>query len=100
VTQLTKSVALFASALGHIRCNSVHPGRIATPMLDAIATGRAERAAAGGGSASGVSADRIPLGPAGKAQDVARLVAFLASNEAAYITGSSYTVDGGWSLLR
>ena len=100
VTQLTKSVALFASAYGPIRCNSVHPGRIATPMLEAIAVGRKQRQAENGVESSSVSADRIPLGPHGDARDVAHLVAFLASDEAAYITGSEFSVDGGWHLLR
>lgn len=100
VTQLTKSVALFAGALGRIRCNSVHPGRIATPMLDAIAAGRAQRALPADAQPAAMSPDRIPLGPAGDPGDVARLTAFLASDEAAYITGSAFTVDGGWSLLR
>lgn len=97
VTQLTKSVAMFASQGGkRVRCNSVHPGRTATPMLDSILTQRAQRSDAVQGS----SAERIPLGPEGQPEDVAALIAFLASDQADYITGSEFVVDGGWCLLR
>ena len=101
VTQFTKSVAMFASQNGcRVRCNSVHPGRTATLMLDSIMSQRAHRAESTGRSDSPSSADRIPLGPQGQPQDVAHLIAFLASDEAAYITGAEFVVDGGWSLLR
>lgn len=101
VTQFTKSVAMFASQGGHrIRCNSVHPGRTATPMLDGILAQRMQRADPTGRRDAPSSAERIPLGPEGQPQDVAALIAFLASDEAAYITGAEFVVDGGWSLLR
>lgn len=101
VTQLTKSVALFGSQSGNrIRCNSVHPGRTDTAMLDSIVTQRAQRSSDTGSSEARSSADRIPLGAAGTPLDVANLIAFLASDEAGYITGSEFVVDGGWKLLR
>ena len=101
VTQLTKSVALFGSENGRrIRCNSVHPGRTATPMLQSIADQMVERRAQTGTTLVASSASRIPLGPAGTPEDAARLIAFLASREADYITGAEFVVDGGWSLLR
>lgn len=101
VTQFTKSVAMFASEGGkRVRCNSVHPGRTATPMLDAILAQRSQRTGAGSGATQPGSASRIPLGPEGQPSDVAELIAFLASEQAGYITGSEFVVDGGWCLLR
>jgi len=101
VTQLTKSVALFGSENGRrIRCNSVHPGRTDTPMLQSIADQMNERRRQTGSTLVASSASRIPLGPAGTPEDAARLIAFLASREADYITGGEFVVDGGWSLLR
>ena len=40
----------------------------------------------------------MPLGRGGQPQDIARVVSFLASEEAAYITGQEIVVDGGWEL--
>lgn len=100
VMQLTKSVALEGSQGGaKVRCNSVHPGMIATAMLDSII----EQMASRGGDARAIAeagVSNIPLGGAGKPEDVAALIAFLASDEASYITGSEYVIDGGWKLRR
>lgn len=100
VMQLTKSVALEGSqGAAKVRCNSVHPGMIATAMLDSII----EQMASRGGDARAIAeagASNIPLGGAGKPEDVAALIAFLASDEASYITGSEYVIDGGWKLRR
>lgn len=100
VTQLTKSVALTGSqGANKVRCNSVHPGVVATQMIVHIAeqlqqgTNKAATEAAN-------HASRIPLGKPGQPRDVAALVAFLASDEAAYITGAEFTIDGGSRLLR
>jgi NAD(P)-dependent dehydrogenase (short-subunit alcohol dehydrogenase family) len=41
-----------------------------------------------------------PIGRMGRPEEVAALVAFLASDEAAFITGSAYDIDGGFTLLR
>ena len=76
---LTKGLAL---ELGdrNIRVNSVAPGVIATPRNEADAH----------------SLDsEVPLGRAGKPEEVAALVSWLCSDEAAYVTGASYIIDGG-----
>lgn len=100
VTQLTKTVALFGSQDGsRIRCNSVHPGQIATQMLQDIRDQRLQRGAQAGTPQGPSSVDRIPLGE-GTPEEAANLIAFLASDEASYITGAEFTVDGGWRLLR
>lgn len=101
VTQLTKSVALFGSQGGsRIRCNSVHPGMIATPMHHGITSQLAQRDSAAGSASVEHSIERMPLGAPGQPEDVAALIAFLASDEARYVTGAEFTVDGGWRLLR
>ena len=67
---------------------SVSPGYVATELL-------AGTMAAGGFTLEDV-AGRTPLGRLAEPEEVARVVAFLASDEASYITGSSVMVDGGW----
>ncbi len=68
----------------NIRCNSVHPGYIKTPMM-AAATDEE-----GGGIAS-----QIPLGRMADADEVSQLVVWLASDDSSYITGTEQIVDGG-----
>lgn len=85
VRGMTKTAAV-ELAPDRIRVNSVHPGLIETPM---IAANPAEVNA-------GVVA-ATPLKRAGSAEEVARLVLFLASEEASYITGAEVAVDGGWT---
>jgi NAD(P)-dependent dehydrogenase (short-subunit alcohol dehydrogenase family) len=67
-----------------IRVNSVHPGIIATQMIDIIPKAQRERF-------TGV----VPLRREGTAEDVARVVLFLASDDSSYVTGSELVVDGG-----
>jgi 3(or 17)beta-hydroxysteroid dehydrogenase len=91
VRLLTKSVALHAARAGYaIRCNSVHPAFIATPMVDAMVAAAPERR---------LSHDKlaraIPLGRIGEPDDVAHLVIYLASDESRFITGAELVVDGG-----
>lgn len=99
VAQLSRSIALLGTQNGaKVRCNSIHPGVIKTRMTDAIFS---EFAANTGSSADEVEATlcaSIPFGARGQPMDVAGLALFLASDDAAYITGSEFKVDGGWSV--
>lgn len=78
----TKSVAI-QYAKENIRCNSVHPGPILTPLLQ------------GSGADSADRLERIPLGRLGTSEEVAYGVLYLASDEASFVTGSELVIDGG-----
>jgi NAD(P)-dependent dehydrogenase (short-subunit alcohol dehydrogenase family) len=87
VRLLTKTTAL-QYARDRIRCNSVHPGPIVTPMTerrraDPVVYGR--------------MLSRIPLGRYGEPDEVAYGVLYLASDESSYVTGSELVIDGGWT---
>jgi 3-oxoacyl-[acyl-carrier protein] reductase len=84
---LTKTLAAEWSPRG-VRVVSVAPGYVATDLL--------ARAMAAGGFTHEELAGRTPLGRLAEPEEVARVVAFVASDEASYITGSSVLVDGGW----
>jgi NAD(P)-dependent dehydrogenase (short-subunit alcohol dehydrogenase family) len=91
VIGLTKSAALECTTTG-VRVNCVCPGLIDSRMLSAIIEGRNP------GNApvpNDKIVDRIPARRLGQASEVASIVAFLASDEASYVSGSAYTVDGG-----
>jgi NAD(P)-dependent dehydrogenase (short-subunit alcohol dehydrogenase family) len=91
VIGLTKSAALECTATG-VRVNCVCPGLIDSRMLSAIIEGRNPGKAH---VASDKIVERIPARRLGLASEVASIVAFLASDEASYVSGSAYTVDGG-----
>ena len=81
---LTRSLALELAA-DNVRVNAVAPGRIATPRVRANYSDAEWEAAA----------KRIPLGHAGRAEDVAEAVAYLSSEGAKHITGQTLHVNGG-----
>ena len=80
-----------------IRCNCVCPARVHTPFVDGFVAKNYPGAEAE--TLAKLSAAQ-PIGRMGKPEEVAALVAFLASDEAAFITGSAYDIDGGATLLR
>jgi NAD(P)-dependent dehydrogenase (short-subunit alcohol dehydrogenase family) len=85
----TKSVALYcAQQKYNIRCNSVHPGAILTPLWEE-AWGDNKEAAKKQIEAG------IPLGRMGKPEEAAQAILFLASDESSFITGSEIIIDGG-----
>ena len=87
----TKSVALHCAQQGYpIRCNSLHPGAIMTPIWDAM-LGEGETRA----SALKEVENGIPIGHMGEPDDVAYAAVYLASDEAKYVTGVELNIDGG-----
>jgi len=87
----TKSVALYAAEMGYnIRCNSIHPAAILTPMWDAVLGEGEERVR----NLQSHTQD-IPLQRFGEALDVGYAALYLASDESKYITGIELTIDGG-----
>ncbi|HTB66447.1 MAG TPA: SDR family oxidoreductase [Steroidobacteraceae bacterium] len=91
VIGITKSVAADFVGKG-IRCNAICPGTVDTPSLQKrlSATGDYDKARR-------EFEARQPMGRLGRAEEIAGLVAFLASDEASFITGQAYAIDGGWS---
>ena len=93
VRLLTKSVALENAKLG-IRCNSIHPGVIETPILDPLFAASDDEAA----MRKGIEAS-LPVGYIGEAaHDIGNLAVFLASDESRYITGAELVSDGGMTI--
>jgi NAD(P)-dependent dehydrogenase (short-subunit alcohol dehydrogenase family) len=91
VIGLTKSAASECTGTG-VRVNCVCPGMIDSRMLSAILDGRSAGKAP---MPREKIVERIPARRLGQASEVASIVAFLASDEASYVSGSAYTVDGG-----
>lgn len=89
VVGLTRSAAKEVGKRG-VRVNSIAPGPISTPMNAHAQTMSSKNL----GKES--EASRIPLGRHGKPEEVAALVAFLLGSEAGFITGATYSIDGGW----
>jgi meso-butanediol dehydrogenase/(S,S)-butanediol dehydrogenase/diacetyl reductase len=86
VVNLTRSMAL-AHAKENIRVNCICPGYVATPIIQSILDDP---------EALAREARRHPMGRIGQPEEVAAAVAFLASDEASFITGAILPVDGGY----
>ncbi|MBB5204579.1 NAD(P)-dependent dehydrogenase (short-subunit alcohol dehydrogenase family) [Inhella inkyongensis] len=87
----SKTVALYCAEQGlKIRCNSIHPGAILTPMWEPMLGEGAQREA----NLAAFTAD-TPLRRFGRPEEVAAVALMLASDEAAYMTGSELHIDGG-----
>jgi NAD(P)-dependent dehydrogenase (short-subunit alcohol dehydrogenase family) len=88
IALLTQQMAIEWGPLG-IRVNAIAPGLILAGMSDPIYADPVTRAA---------RESKVPLGRLGTADDIAAMVAFLASSESSYITGQNILVDGGVTM--
>ena len=88
---LSKAVAVDFVTQG-IRCNAICPGTVETPSLE-------QRMAARGDVEQARKAfiARQPMGRLGKAEEIAALALYLASDESAFVTGQEFVIDGGWT---
>ncbi|MDQ2803214.1 MAG: SDR family oxidoreductase, partial [Pseudomonadota bacterium] len=84
---LTKALAQEVASRG-VTVNVVAPGFVVTPMTDALSEQQKTRIAGA-----------IPLGRLGQPADVAAAVAYLVSDEAAWVTGATLHVNGGMAML-
>ncbi|HVI99737.1 MAG TPA: SDR family oxidoreductase [Sphingomonas sp.] len=89
LTKLVQTLAIEEAARG-IRVNAIRPGMILTPMNQRALDDDSYRASL---------EKNIPMQRAGRPEEVAAMARWLASDEAAYVTGASFTIDGGLSLL-
>jgi 2-keto-3-deoxy-L-fuconate dehydrogenase len=91
VIGLTRSVAMDFVKQG-VRCNVICPGTVQSPSLDQrlAATGDAAKARA-------EFISRQPMGRIAKAEEIAELALYLASDASAFTTGTTHIIDGGWS---
>jgi 2-keto-3-deoxy-L-fuconate dehydrogenase len=92
VIGLTKSVAVDYVSQG-IRCNAICPGTVDTPSLQGRINAFDDPV-----KARQQFIARQPMGRLAQADEISPLVVFLASNDAAFVTGQAYAVDGGISI--
>ena len=91
VIGMTKSIAADFVTDG-VRCNAICPGTVESPSLEQRLADTGDYKAA---RAAFVA--RQPMGRIGHASEIAALVVYLASDEAAYTTGHAHVIDGGWA---
>lgn len=87
VRLMTKNAALHWAKQG-VRVNSVHPGFVDTPMIVEVKEDP---------QVMGAIVAMTPMGRLARAEEIAAVVAFLASDDASYVTGAEFYVDGGWT---
>jgi NAD(P)-dependent dehydrogenase (short-subunit alcohol dehydrogenase family) len=91
VVQLTKQIAVDFSHAG-IRCNSVGPGSVMTPVLEAYLDGQSDP-----GSARALLEGAHPIGRLAQPEEIAAAMCFLLSDDASFITGANLQADGGYT---
>ena len=92
VIGLTKAIAADVVSKG-VRCNAICPGTVETPSLHdrMAAQGDVEKARA-------AFLARQPMGRLGRAEEIAELALYLASDESSFTTGQTHIIDGGWAI--
>ena len=94
VRLLSKSVALYCAKKGYdVRCNSIHPAFVDTPILDPL------KQAFGKENAVAKLSRQIPMNKIGDTDDVSYAILYLASNESKFMTGTEIVLDGGLSAM-
>lgn len=97
VRHMSKSLAIEWAAHGAgIRCNSIHPGCIRTPMLEMAVEGWVENGSVPAEDPWGAVASLCPLNMVGNPDDIAMGAVYLASDESRFVTGIELVIDGGW----
>jgi NAD(P)-dependent dehydrogenase (short-subunit alcohol dehydrogenase family) len=93
VREFTKTVALYCTDRGYpVRCNSVHPTFVETNMLESLVKdGRNPD------SRRTKLAASVPMGRFGRPEEIADMILFLASEEASFVTGAEFVIDGGFT---
>jgi 3(or 17)beta-hydroxysteroid dehydrogenase len=99
VRLLAKSVAVHCGNMGYnIRCNSVHPGFIWTPLVKNLVPFMDEDNLTEEGLKAMLT-ERHPIGRLGEPEEVAKAILFLASDDASFITGTELVIDGGYTAV-
>jgi NAD(P)-dependent dehydrogenase (short-subunit alcohol dehydrogenase family) len=94
VTHMTKSVALHCAKQGYgIRCNSVHPGLIRTPIIDKVLAQSDDPDMVYAGWMN-----ILPIGRLGKPEEIAAICVYLGADESAFATGAEFRIDGGSTI--
>src|SRR5277367_4128618 len=97
VIGLTKSVAADYIRKG-IRCNAICPGTIESPSLEGRIAALSAQSGQPVAAVKQAFIDRQPMGRLGKAEEIAMLAVYLASDESAFTTGQIHLADGGFAL--
>ncbi len=96
VIGMTKAVAADFVAK-NIRCNAICPGTVESPSLRQRIEAQAQASGLSLGAVEAAFVARQPIGRLGKAEEIAALAVYLGSDEAAFTTGTTQIIDGGWS---
>ncbi|OZI73882.1 MULTISPECIES: SDR family oxidoreductase [Bordetella] len=96
VIGLTKSVAADFVGQG-VRCNAICPGTVESPSLRQRIAAQARASGQSDAAVEAAFVARQPMGRIGRAEEIAALAVYLASDESAFTTGTAQVIDGGWS---